>query len=154
MTTGVQGALGCPWGCPNDDYSACDRNGSRESCNSTCCPAFVVRPGAEVNAVPVGHSPGPWRVADHGSGLGVRDALGRRVASLRYAGSSVSAEVPVGENIGNAWLIAAAPDLLAACRELFDAFDPYARGASETDLLMAARARDALRRAMHVEGDQ
>jgi hypothetical protein len=70
------------------------------------------------NAVPVGHSPGPWRVADHGSGLGVRDALGRRVASLRYKGSSVSAKVPAGENIGNARLIAAAPDLLRALDNL------------------------------------
>lgn len=37
---------GCPHGCPNDSFDACDRNGSRLECNSSCCPDFTERPTA------------------------------------------------------------------------------------------------------------
>lgn len=187
MTTGIQGVAGCPWGCPNDSYDACDRNGSRSQCNATCCPAHlgpdeIIAPSGRLrsqwemdggarniralggdpnfnsvelptaNAVPVGHSPGPWRVADHGSGLGVRDALGRRVASLRYKGSSVSAGVPVGENIGNARLIAAAPDLLRALELVTARLELWTVGVETSesaweDLAAIAQASGAIERA-------
>lgn len=76
-------------------------------------PLELAQPGFRMG-VPVGHSAGPWHVADHGSGLGVRDALGRRIASLRYAGSSVSARVPSVENYSNARLMVAAPEMREA----------------------------------------
>lgn len=108
------------------------------------------QPGFAVGVL-VSYSVGPWRVADHGLGLGIRDALGRRVASLRYYKSSVSAKVPIGENIGNARLIAAAPDLLRALVGLMSAAGPGEAGSGVAVAMVAARA--AVGRATDGDGE-
>ena len=58
----------------------------------------------------MGHTPGPW----NNSGGYITDATGTEIADVEWAGSE-----PEGK--ANARLIAAAPELLAACREAVSA---------------------------------
>lgn len=58
------------------------------------------------------HTPGPWKVAGQGDGNQQLPILASRhiIAAVRDDG-----------RLADAYLIAAAPDLLAACKALFDA---------------------------------
>lgn len=56
------------------------------------------------------HTPGPWKAESRNYGM-ARVLCGRRVIA-----GSITGE-PDGEAMANARLIAAAPDLLAACKE-------------------------------------
>lgn len=65
------------------------------------------------------HTPGPWTVGEH-SGIyaqvdGIDRRLGTFVTPLRTDGTKDKAEARA-----NAILAAAAPDLLAACEQVFD----------------------------------
>jgi len=60
------------------------------------------------------HTPGPWKVAEHYGAFRVITAS-RPVALVLYDGGSEDREV-----MPNARLIAAAPELLAACKALVD----------------------------------
>jgi hypothetical protein len=69
------------------------------------------------------HTPGPWHVAPEGPGDDLRVAVG--------AGEAIAHITVIGrEDIANARLIAAAPDLLAALRSLvfLSPFAPSATG--------------------------
>lgn len=159
MTTGVQGAPGCPYGCPNDSYDACDTNGSREQCDSSCCPAFltpdsVIAPsGALRSATTLGISPAPWRTGAHGGGLAIVDANGVRIASVRYSDSVISMKVTFEQQQANLRLMRTAPDLLVALEACAAALADWVEIAEDRDrrdgddeaLELAARAIEAAR---------
>jgi hypothetical protein len=66
----------------------------------------------------MGHTPGPWRASEGWpSDLWNVDMPGRKW-SLLVARHDEDFDMPVEEVQANAHLIAAAPELLAACREM------------------------------------
>lgn len=66
------------------------------------------------------HTPGPWTdESGDGSKWGVFDADGRAVALAQQI-VSLRADVYQAERTANARLIAAAPDLLAACKSFVE----------------------------------
>lgn len=66
------------------------------------------------------HSPAPWQDGDHGDGQALCDAKGRRIASFAYGKGAVSMKVDIDECRSNFLLMKAAPDLLAALRNLLE----------------------------------
>jgi len=58
------------------------------------------------------HTPGPWRLADHGEIVGAT----RRIAYMQPFGAN---QMLGGEGIANARLISAAPELLEALKWIF-----------------------------------
>ena len=102
---------------------------------------------AEAESCKVKHTPGPWKVTHP---FIIRDELDAPcgiVASVRRFGDSevmqwIAPSPASLENVANARLIAAAPDLLAACRSMAACFsDEQLRCAGCYGLLMAAIAR-------------
>lgn len=70
------------------------------------------------------HSPGPWTVRRGTNIYGKRTDVGY-VTCIANAGSFSSNEVDTdAENQANAVLIAAAPDLLKACKDVLEWIDP------------------------------
>lgn len=69
---------------------------------------------------PMTHTPGPWTARDIGGVSDIRDPNHHHVEDWAvYAGSHLVADVPWDErDAANARLIAAAPDLLKALRDL------------------------------------
>src|SRR5512139_2026557 len=99
------------------------------------------------------HTPGPWATRRNISSVGIVGADGFAVAACRFTGPDGST---TGETIGigkaNARLIAAAPDLLGALRDLLEAFDasPDDLPAHEYEAIIAdarKRARAAIAKA-------
>jgi hypothetical protein len=96
------------------------------------------------------HTPGPWRIYDCGT-------IGS--ASVRIPGSTdvilpgTVKGATIGEAMCNARLIAAAPDLLAACRKAEPILDQYIddqceRGDTPTDVaIVLVEMRHAIARA-------
>lgn len=76
---------------------------------------------------PIVHTPGPWQYHDSGSIVMTADGQ-MSVADIRGFGRlekdfGLSAAIKIMDKNGR--LIAAAPSLLAACRELLEAMDEY-----------------------------
>ena len=70
------------------------------------------------------HTPGPWRVRGGAASVYAFDIVGPKGEDIGYANQSDGADDPeVYPDGANARLMAAAPDLLAACRA-FLAADP------------------------------
>lgn len=69
-----------------------------------------------------GHTPGPWKAATAGSsivGIPVVGPKGRAIASLHFSPEGVPGREPYNaEQLANAQLIAAAPDMLAALKKI------------------------------------
>jgi hypothetical protein len=86
-----------------------------------------------------GHTPGPWRVLQPSVGVDanwhVTDELDTFVAHVYGFGHSVDDQSRI-----NAHLIAAAPDLLAALKELAAWFDRSDTKSADSALRKAARA--------------
>lgn len=85
------------------------------------------------------HTPGPWTVVGLSRSICGKsfDGVAREIVSRVRGGSSEAADA-------NARLIAAAPDLLAACKELREGLAAAMRVAAEgdfTDLFVEAMAR-------------
>jgi hypothetical protein len=59
------------------------------------------------------HTPGPWRITT--DFIGVHDEDGRQIASLDSEGSP---EIDEDESLANAYLMAAAPEMLALLKEV------------------------------------
>jgi len=93
----------------------------------------------------VAHTPGPWEIGDSAKGesslmVYCNDSLGSRVADLSICGHGIS----TAQARANARLIAAAPELLAACKALdaalCDGFDTTQSRHAGRMALIAARA--------------
>jgi hypothetical protein len=100
------------------------------------------------------HTPGPWSVGEDnvGDGCNIRDANGNRVAHTATSRNHGTEKIDPAEAKANARLIAAAPDLLKALKELLDASEasPDDLPAHEYESIVADahnRARAALSRA-------
>jgi hypothetical protein len=98
---------------------------------------------------PTGPTPGPWTYySEEGYNFGVGNKDGRHVADVSH-----NANIPTEEKRANAHLIAAAPALLAALKELLDTADAVAfydaPGRQESDEYEAAqeKARAAIKAA-------
>lgn len=81
-------------------------------------PAEPSRPGQDA-AGGAGHTPGLWRVFEGDGVLSVHDSehkLGGHMPVVHWMGFD-GTDRPQDENIANARLIAAAPELLEACEE-------------------------------------
>lgn len=93
------------------------------------------------------HTPGPWTVRY----LTNVFADKRSVASTGgYATNGPDEEAVSAENVANACLIAAAPDLLAACKAIVDAHDGNdwsEPGVSDTFYAAIEQARAAIAKA-------
>jgi hypothetical protein len=87
-----------------------------------------------------GYTPGPWHIGVKQAGINIYDAHGWQVADASPLGDDSN-----GECKANGRLIAAAPELVEALRELAaecetcDGFDPNLEG-PEHDALKSARA--------------
>ncbi|MBX4211723.1 MAG: hypothetical protein KW806_02965 [Candidatus Yanofskybacteria bacterium] len=102
----------------------------------------------------VKHTPGPWSVMFHNSGnIGSRDvceiwadkigsvALAKRIVH-RAVGANPKIERPLAEARANAHLIAAAPDLLEACKIALDDNRKQADGSLKVQkILLSAIAK-------------
>lgn len=86
------------------------------------------------------HTPGPWTISDAlpAGRYSLRDARGLLVATLPNHEESALRQ---SENQSNARLIAAAPELLAACHEAFSETCSDNRNQDLIDLLDAAIAK-------------
>lgn len=75
------------------------------------------------------HTPGPWKVAvsDHRVWV-YKEALGKHIAD-----TDTTVTMPRAEQIANARLIAAAPDMLEALREIFMECYPNEGGGRTAD---------------------
>ncbi len=85
------------------------------------------------------HTPGPWHAAEDTYPVGDRNFIGIGNGAVHIGYASVTACVRLAEARTNARLIAAAPELLAACRAVFN--DPY------TTCACADRVRQAIAKA-------
>ena len=88
------------------------------------------------------HTPGPWRLADHGEIVGAT----RRIAYMQPFGAN---QMLGGEGIANARLISAAPELLTALKDLLawaNISDDPGR-ASDQAACVARNARAAIAKA-------
>jgi hypothetical protein len=83
------------------------------------------------------HTPGPWRTRPQ-----LTQVYGREGDQRLIASCGVSAHISKEEKAANTLLIAAAPDLLAACQAFVDAMNAGRDGdASHSELLMTALDR-------------
>lgn len=83
------------------------------------------------------HTPGPWMLDPaHPLMVYCGDALGSRVADLSQPGHGI----PWAQEEANARLIAAAPDLLAACRRLRSVINDHV-SLADVDALDSAIAK-------------
>ncbi len=95
----------------------------------------------------VRHTPGPWTVRG-GSMVWSSHQYGFDVATIdTFTGNA--AILPAGQREASARLIAAAPDLLAACKLALDRFQALedAEEATEADIAARCAVQDAIRRA-------
>lgn len=109
--------------------------------------------GSAAGAAPIAskHTPGPWRVHPYEINVGPYNK-GRDVGPAGRSVAQVIGEfenpTPGGEAEANARLIAAAPDLLEALRDLLDTSQPnQAHYNEEADDIARHRARAAIKRA-------
>ena len=90
------------------------------------------------------HTPGPWKAVQTGDYVKVVGANGDLVSDLRLIHHPAGSE-PIGWN--NALLMAAAPDLLAACEAILRLQEEHDGGSFEDVFLMAENiAREAISR--------
>lgn len=84
------------------------------------------------------HTPGPWRLGS--SARIIMAGMGRRIASVPMYGGN---ESETDENAANALLIAAAPDLLLACKAALAKLNhaPLDKISVAADMLRAAIAK-------------
>ena len=74
------------------------------------------------------HTPGPWRAAKMHTLVGIRAGSGASVKRIaRVYKASTATGITDAEGEANAQLIAAAPNLLAACRATLDGIDHACR---------------------------
>ncbi len=86
-----------------------------------------------------GHTPGPWRLHNRSEFSIVSDSFG--VATCGgHSDNTRNSEDLYQEQIANARLIAAAPDLLAALREAYAAMEPMHHLPAVSEALGASRA--------------
>lgn len=65
-----------------------------------------------------GHTPGPWSVDTTKITLAIRSTAAKGGERYRVASLGIGRRTPDAVDVANARLIAAAPDLLAACKAL------------------------------------
>ena len=101
------------------------------------------------------HTPGPWKVSrdtrtifasTEGAGVLIRGVEQTIPQIAHVIGNGFAATLE--EQKANARLIAAAPDLLSACRDVLEALDDRYDGAADSKYLWAGRHIDALRNAI------
>jgi hypothetical protein len=99
------------------------------------------------------HTPGPWELFDNGEEFKRREAARIGVAPLNCSGdvahcAGFNSQRPVEEELANARLMAAAPELLAACERALNWLSSYPGGCAENAYLQARAAVDKATRAV------
>lgn len=69
------------------------------------------------------HTPGPWHYRTHDGSIGSIDAADGTAVAQAFQVNPISVDLTQASRVANAKLIAAAPELLEALKEITEAFE-------------------------------